>query len=52
MISPERFTLNQVISNERLVRDTFPACSRATGKHVSNTINIMDVKGIAYYQFW
>ncbi|TIC55702.1 WD40 repeat-like protein [Wallemia mellicola] len=51
-ITPERFTLNQVISNERLVKDTFRACSKARGLHVSQTVNIMDVKGIAYYQFW
>lgn len=51
-ISPERFTLNQVISNERLSKDTFRACKEARGIHVSQTVNIMDVKGIAYYQFW
>ncbi|TIB05736.1 hypothetical protein E3P96_00955 [Wallemia ichthyophaga] len=51
-ISPERFTLNQVISNERLSKDTFRACKEARGIHVSQTVNVMDVKGIAYYQFW
>lgn len=47
LVTPERLQLHYIQSNEKLLKEIFPACSKARGEPVNNTCYIMDLKGAA-----
>jgi len=44
-VTPERLQLHYIQSNEKLLKEILPACSKARGEPINNTCYIMDMKG-------
>lgn len=47
VMNNERLELHFINDYERLMNDIFPACSKAKGELVSNTLYIIDLKGVS-----
>ena len=47
----ERVIKKQIQEYEKLMKIRFPACSRATGRHIDQGFNILDVGGVRLGDF-
>ncbi|KAG1906424.1 CRAL-TRIO domain-containing protein [Suillus fuscotomentosus] len=51
-VTPERHWEAIVVNADSLTREVLPAASRAAGKHIHQSIVIVDLKGFGLSQFW